>query len=290
MKVTDPATGVQSTVRKVIRRGLARKCLNKLVSRIKRMYAWAVEEELVPVAVHAALVRVKGLKKGKSAARETPRVRPVAEDHVRRVMAVVTPAVRAMIEVQWLCGCRPQDVVQMRPCDIDRAGGVWEYRPPRFKTEYHNDDGPPDLDRVVYLGPKAQAVLTPLLPADADAYVFSPQRSEASRNAGRRAARETPLTPSQAGRNAKGRAKAPLRPHYPVGSYRQAIRRGCKRACRFGCPTNCGTAGSPRSARGTGWKPPAWSAATGRSGSWRSTPSKIEGWPGRSWAKSDDRP
>lgn len=230
VKVTDEATGKPTTVRKVIRKGLARKCINKLVGRVKRVYAWAVEEELVPVAVHAALARVKGLKKGKSAARETPRVRPVPDDHVQKLLAVVTPAVRGMVEVQRLTGCRPQDVVQMRPGDIDRSGTVWEYRPQRFKTEHHNDDGAPELDRVVYIGPKAQAILEPLLPADPHAYVFSPRRSEALRSALRREARATPITPSQAARKPTGRAKAPLRPHYPVGSYRQAIRRGCKRA------------------------------------------------------------
>ena len=35
---------------------MARKCVNKLVGRVKRMYAWAVEEELVPVDVHTALL------------------------------------------------------------------------------------------------------------------------------------------------------------------------------------------------------------------------------------------
>lgn len=229
VNVTDEETGTTTVARKVVRKGLARKCINKLLGRVKRMFAWAVEEELVPVTVHAALARVKGLKKGKSAARETARVRPVPDDHVQKLLTVVPPAVRAMVEIQWLCGCRPQDVVQMRPCDIDTSGPVWEYRPPRFKTEHHNDEGAPDLDRVVYIGPKAQAVLKPLLPESPTAYIFSPRRSEAERSTLRRAGRKSPLTPSQAVRKPTGRAKAPLRPHYPVGSYRQAIRRGCKR-------------------------------------------------------------
>jgi len=228
VKGADAGGEVQWVV-KVVRVGLARKCVNKLVGRIRRMFAWAVEEELLPVEVHAALLRVKGLKRGKTAARETPRVRPVPDEAVDRVLKVLRPAVRAMVEVQRLCGCRPQDAVQVRPRDIDRTGSVWEYRPPRFKTEHHDDDGTPDRDRVVYLGPKAQAALTPLLPADPDAYLFSPTRAEAERGVERRAGRATPMSPSQAARPPKGRAKAPLHPHYPVGSYRQAIRRACAR-------------------------------------------------------------
>ncbi|VTT99512.1 catalytic phage domain protein : Site-specific recombinase XerD OS=Singulisphaera acidiphila (strain ATCC BAA-1392 / DSM 18658 / VKM B-2454 / MOB10) GN=Sinac_1635 PE=4 SV=1: Phage_integrase [Gemmataceae bacterium] len=230
VKVADEATGTVTWERRVVRKGLARKCINKLVGRVKRMFAWAVEEELLPVEVHAALVRVKGLKRGKSAARETPRVRPVAEEHVAAVLPLVPAMVRAMIEVQRLCGCRPQDVVQMRPAEIDTTEPVWQYRPRRHKTQHHNDDGNPDLDRVIYLGPKSQEVLRPWLPADPEAYVFAPRRSEELRNAGRKADRKSKVTPSQAARRPTGRAKAPLRSYYPVGSYRQAIRRACRRA------------------------------------------------------------
>ena len=176
VKVVDTATGATTLVCKVVRTGLGRKSINKFVGRVKRMFAWAVEEELVPVSVHAALLCVKGLKKGKSAARETERVRPVSDEHVRLVLGAVPPIVRGMIEIQRLTGCRPQEVVQMRRRDIETSDAVWEYRPPRFKTEHHNDGGTPDLDRVVYLGPKARAVLMPFLPNDPDAYVFSPRR------------------------------------------------------------------------------------------------------------------
>ncbi len=143
VKETDPDTGEVGWVRKVVRVGMARKCVNKLVGRIRRLFAWAVEEELLPVEVHAALLRVKGLKRGKTAARETPRVRPVPDEAVDRVRTVLRPTVRAMVEVQRLSGCRPQDVVQMRPRDIDRTGSVWEYRPPRFKTSTTTTPAPP---------------------------------------------------------------------------------------------------------------------------------------------------
>jgi hypothetical protein len=60
----------------------------------------------------------------------------------------VPPTVRAMIEVQRLCDCGPQDVVGMRAIDIDRSGAVWEYRPRRYKTEHKNDGNDPDRERV----------------------------------------------------------------------------------------------------------------------------------------------
>jgi integrase len=230
VKVVDEATGAVTTVRKVVRKGMARKCINKLIGRLRRMFAWAVEEELLDASVHAALLRVKGLKRGKSAARETPRVRPVPDEHVQRILPLLPLTVRAMVEVQRLSGCRPQDVVQMRAADFDTTNRVWEYRPARHKTQHHNDEGNPDLDRIVYIGPLAQAILTPLLPENPEMHIFSPKRSESQRGALRREGRTSPVTPSQSARKPKGRAKAPLHDFYPVGSYRQAIRRACIRA------------------------------------------------------------
>lgn len=64
---------------------LARRCINELIARIRRMYAWGVEEELVGVEDHATLLRVPGLKKGSSAARETERIRPVPRTASKRI-------------------------------------------------------------------------------------------------------------------------------------------------------------------------------------------------------------
>jgi len=118
----------------------------------------------------------------------------------------------------------------MRGEDIDRSGAVWEYRPLQYKTEHHNDGDDPDLQRVVYLGPRVQEVLKPFLEVEPVGFVFSPVRSEQERNARRRKERKSPMTPSQATRQPKVRSRAPLREHYDVASYRRAIRRACLQA------------------------------------------------------------
>jgi hypothetical protein len=46
VKVTDPETGEVRQEERVLRKGLARRFINKQVGRIKRMFSWAVEEEL----------------------------------------------------------------------------------------------------------------------------------------------------------------------------------------------------------------------------------------------------
>jgi integrase len=135
-----------------------------------------------------------------------------------------------MIEVQRLTSCRPQDVVGMRAIDIDITRPVWEYHPQQYKTEHHNDDDSPDLERVVFLGPKAQTLVKPYLTLNVTDWLFSAVRSEQERNAKRKQERKSPMTPSQAARRPKGREKAPLRDRYDVASYRQAIRRACLKA------------------------------------------------------------
>jgi integrase len=233
VKVRDPQTGEVRQEERLLRQGLARRFVNKQVQRIRRVFAWAVEEGLVPVTVHQALLRVRGLKKGKGQAREKKRVGPVPPAHVEAVLLLVPPTVRTMIEVQRLCGCRPQDVVAVRAIDIDMTGPVWEYRPPQYKTEHHNEDDSPDRERVVFLGPKAQALLRPYLTLSVTDYLFSPRRAEAQRREGQRRDRKTPLWPSHVRHQERRRARrkrAPLRDRYDVASYRRAVRRACLKA------------------------------------------------------------
>ena len=64
--------------------GLVRGQINKRVDRIRRAFAWGVEEETVPVAVLQALKAVKGLRKGRGA-KEGKKVLPVPEAYVDAV-------------------------------------------------------------------------------------------------------------------------------------------------------------------------------------------------------------
>jgi hypothetical protein len=102
VKFTDPDTGMVRWQEKLLQKGLARRTVNKQVARIKRMFAWAVAEELLPASVHDALLRVEGLRKGKGQGREKPRVKPVAPDLVEATLPHLPVVVRAMVEVQRL--------------------------------------------------------------------------------------------------------------------------------------------------------------------------------------------
>jgi hypothetical protein len=70
----------------MIENDLSRGVINHRINRIKRFFRWAVSEELIPSSVYEGLRTVDGLKKGRSTARETEPVLPVADEHVEAVL------------------------------------------------------------------------------------------------------------------------------------------------------------------------------------------------------------
>jgi integrase len=214
--------------RAMIDRGWCRGYINKQIDRIKRMFAWATENELIPVEIYQALKTVPGLRRNRSEAREKPPIGPVPDELVEQTLPHLSPTVATMVRVQRLTGMRPQDVILMRGEDIDRSDTeCWVYRPERHKTEHHG------RDRLVYLGPRCQEMLRPYLEFDLCGYMFSPKRAEAQRRAELRAGRKTPLTPSQKSRRRKPNPKRTPGDRYDRGAYRKAIRRVC---IRLGIP------------------------------------------------------
>jgi integrase len=212
---------------RMIAKGWARPTVNKHCGRVKRVIRWAVENELLPADRWEALRAVRGLAKGRCEAPEPEPVGPVAVEHVRAVLPLVTPPVRALIEVHLLTGMRPGEACRMRPCDIDMTGDVWVYRPARHKTRWRGKV------RDVAIGAKAQEVLKEFTPGDPTGYYFDPRRAVEVLLAERSAGRKTPRWPSHLARNAAKRAETAERPagvHYTPHSYAVAVARARERA------------------------------------------------------------
>jgi integrase len=206
----------------MIAAGRCRKLINKDVHRIRALYRWAVEEELLPVEVHARLMRVRGLRKGASAARESPKVKPVPVKHVKAVLPHLPPQVAAMARVQLLSGARPQEITSLRPCEITVTDeGVWYYQPGTHKMQHM------DRDKVIVLGPRAQRVLRPWLDRDPECYCFVPAEASAWQLARRRKAADGIVSSRPA--SLTRRARSPGK-QYTRHSYRNCIRRACRRA------------------------------------------------------------
>jgi integrase len=202
---------------------LCRRVVNNRMERVKRMFRWATENELVPPSSYHGLLAVRGLKRGRSDAHETAPVRPVPLALVDAVRPFDARHVAGLIDLQLLTGARPGELCVMRSCDLDTTGKIWVYRPESHKTQHHGHQ------REIYLGPKAQEIVRALLKANVQAYLFCPRDAEAERLSVLRAKRKTKVQPSQASRERK-HPKKTLSDYYDVAAYRRAISYACAKA------------------------------------------------------------
>jgi integrase len=205
--------------------GLSRNEVNKRTRRIVRLFAWGVEEGLIPAAVHWGLKVVKGIKKGRGGVRESKSIRPVSDEVVAATLPFLPPQVRAMILVQGLTAMRSQEICGLRTIDIDRSGETWTYIPERHKTEHHGKV------REIIIGPRAQKILKPFFRTDLTAPLFSPREAMQHRYAERRRNRKTKVQPSQRSRR-KAKPKRSPGERYDTRSYYHAVLYGIRRANR----------------------------------------------------------
>lgn len=203
-------------VRQAMRdRGLRVTVTNHRMARIRRAFKWGTEEELLPPATWHALQAVRRLPQ------PAARPQPVPIETILAVLPHVRPVVADMIQVQLFTGCRPGELCIMRPCDFDRSGEVWLYRPAHHKTLWKGQD------RIVPIGPRAQAILTAYLNRPGEAYLFSPAEAMGLLRAEQKAKRRGK---GKARNWRKARPKRKPGACYCPGSYNYAIRRGCRKA------------------------------------------------------------
>jgi integrase len=214
------------TVREaMIEKDWCRKQINKQIDRVKRVFKWAVSEEMLPGSVYEALRTVTGLRKGRSKARESLPVQPVDAATVDATLEKLPEVVADMVQVQRFTGARPGEVCNLRPGDINRDGNVWEYIPQSHKTEHH------DQPRVVFVGPRAQEILLKYLLRPVDAYCFSPIESEAQRREQQHRQRTTPMScGNRPGNNRRRNPRRKAGDKYSTTSYGRAITRAAEAA------------------------------------------------------------
>ena len=181
----------------MVEKGWSRKYVNDQVHRIRRIIAWAVENEFCDADIHANLKRVVGLKKGKTTAPESRKIRPVEWSVVAKVLPYLAPMVRAMVEIQWLTGMRSDELTGLRTCEINMDREIWVYEPEQHKTA---DQG---KVKVICFGPRCQELLRPYLPTDPKKFIFAPSV----------AAKEKGLSNQHRS----------MKPRYDAHSYRQTI-------------------------------------------------------------------
>ncbi len=206
---------------KLIETGYVRKTINDRISCVVCCFQWLANNEYCHVDIYNALKAVPRLEAGRTKAPDNPPVPPVPVAVIEATLPFLPPVVADMVQVQRYAGMRPQDVRNMRSCDIDRTGDVWVYRPLTHQTEHHGKR------LIKAIGPRAQAILLPYLDrkaADPEAYLFSPADSEADRIAKLRDSRKTKVQPSQQNRWRSNPKRTP-KEQYTNDSYNRAVDR-----------------------------------------------------------------
>jgi integrase len=229
---------------------LSRRYVNHLVGCLKTCWGWGARRELVPGGLVHGLREVKSLRR-REGGREVPPRLPVSPEVVAATLPHLPPTVAAMVRLQRLSGCRPQDVCRLRPRMVSRTAGqvlyplpelpvsaftdpasgvwLWVYAPEEHKGSWR------EKPRIIVFGPQAQAVLTPYLDGrDPDCCCFSPRESMDA------------LRASQGRRAKYGKGREP-NGHYTTQSYGKAIAKAARRAgvqhwCAHALRRDAGTA------------------------------------------------
>ncbi len=212
----------------MIGRGWCRRLVNQQIGRVKRMFKWAVEEELVSPTVYHGLAAVAGLKFGRTDARETEPVKPVPGDVVEATLPQLPRHVAGLVRFQLATGCRPGEACRVRRCDLDTSAEVWFFNPPTHKTTYRG------RTRSIAIGPQGQTLLAEFPTGDPSDFVFSPTRQVEgiSIAASCAAKRKTPRWPSHQERNRAKRVKAAKKKpgaNYTTERYARAVASGVMR-------------------------------------------------------------
>jgi integrase len=204
---------------KMVAKGWCRKSVNQNIGRIKRMFRWATENELIPPSIYQGLQAVSGLRMGRSEAPESEPVKPVPEGSIAAVKPHVSRQVWAMIQLQLHTASRAGEIVKMRLVDIDTSGKVWLYHPTDHKTAYCG------RQRTIYIGPKTQDIIKEFMSdRPLGAFLFSPREAVAERHAQAKVHRRSNQKP-----NPK-KTERVIGEHYTVASYRRSIAQACKQA------------------------------------------------------------
>jgi integrase len=220
---------------------LCRRVINQRVNHVKRLFRWAVSQELVRAEAYQGLLTIGDLRKGYAGTFDYAKVPPVTEDQVAKTLPFLPPQVAAMVQLQTLMGARPTEVCLMRWRAItDRDKGVWWYRidPNEIEPELkaaarranlhktahrETSDGASSV-KLLPIGPRAQALLTPWLRDNPDEFLFQPREALVAmrKKKGGKAAK--------GGNRAKASPKRSPREHYDRHSYAQAVRRAAQMA------------------------------------------------------------
>lgn len=132
-----------------------------------------------------------------------------------------------MVKLLLMTGMRCGELCIMRACDLEMSSPIWVFRPAQHKGLWRGKE------RVIAIGPRAQAIIRRYFGTRVEAYLFSPAAQDEIIRAEKRANRKTPFYSSQIKRLARKRkanGKRRPRDRFNPAAVNRAVRRACERA------------------------------------------------------------
>jgi integrase len=156
---------------KMVGLGWARGTVNAAMSRIRRVFKYAIENELIDPSILQKLQAVAPLLAGRTEAHDNPPRRAVPSADIDTVRRDVSQLICDLIDVQLLTGARSGELLALTTGGIRRSGEVWVAELDDHKTRHHGQA------RTLYFGPKAQLILRRYLSTDPTEAVFKITRA-----------------------------------------------------------------------------------------------------------------
>ena len=136
--------------------GNCRKTINGQITRIRSVFVWAAELEMIPDDVPAKLKMVRPLKSGEAPTYDD--TLPVAADVVAKTCKHLPAEAVDLVHVLQYSGARPGELFGMPVGGIKRRSpDLWTYDPKHHKNSHHGHT------RRIRFGPKSIAILKRIL-------------------------------------------------------------------------------------------------------------------------------
>lgn len=160
---------------KAVRQGMidkewTRPFINKSISRIRHVFRYGVESELVEPAILQRLEAVSPLLAGRTEAVDNAPRRPVPQVTIDKVRAIVPERTRDLIDLQLLTGARPGELLGLTGGMIDRTNEIWIAKLDDHKMAHKGKE------RILVFGPKAQLILRKYVALDGSRRLFTVRR------------------------------------------------------------------------------------------------------------------
>jgi len=136
-----------------IERGWCRRFCNQSTNRIRRVFKWAVANELVEHGTLTRLQALASLRAGKCKAHDNPRREAVSDDVLDAVRQHLAQDHRDLFDLLRATGARPSELLGLSMENIDTSGTVWIADLDEHKNAHRG------LSRKLFFGPKSQLII-----------------------------------------------------------------------------------------------------------------------------------